>query len=501
MLKTLLQSLGLSSLILVMNYGDLLGGGADVRMHVPYRLGGIVLAQIADILILGFVFFAILLLCKRTRFYSWVRVVLAILAPPYLIDRTQSLMPFVVRDGLVPILAFVWAALLLLLLTRFPRWFRQLLRLGDVVGIFFGVFALCSIFQLLWVALWKPGAQQNVAIWQKSAQPPRQHPLVVWIVFDELSFDQVFLHRAHDLNLPSFDALRAQSTLFTNVQPAGYKTVQILPSLLTGRIVDDFRFKFNNRFIVHNAGERGWHPLDGRGTIFRDARNRGWRTAAVGWYNPYCTIYGDSIDACYWNNFDRIDGLMSQRDNPLRNSYNSLRQVVDDTITPARADRDSCNFDVRQRLGTQLDLQQHAMQLLKTDQADFVFLHMSIPHSPNIWSRMDGAYTQHCDSSYLDNLALVDRTLGEILRTLTSSPRWPQTTLLVQGDHGWRIDLWNWLPAWTDEDDNASRGVFDPRPLVLIHHAGQTAPQTVSAEWPLLNIHQVLEDQLSSHAH
>ena len=34
-LKKLSQSIGLSSLILVMNYGDLLGGGSDVRMHVP----------------------------------------------------------------------------------------------------------------------------------------------------------------------------------------------------------------------------------------------------------------------------------------------------------------------------------------------------------------------------------------------------------------------------------------------------------------------------------
>ena len=38
MLKKLCQSLGLASLILVMNYGDLLGGGADVRMHMPFAL-------------------------------------------------------------------------------------------------------------------------------------------------------------------------------------------------------------------------------------------------------------------------------------------------------------------------------------------------------------------------------------------------------------------------------------------------------------------------------
>jgi arylsulfatase A-like enzyme len=139
-------------------------------------------------------------------------------------------------------------------------------------------------------------------------------------------------------------------------------------------------------------------------------------------------------------------------------------------------------------------LQSHAITQLKTDQADFVFLHMAIPHSPNIWSRIEGNYTEWCDSSYLDNLALVDRVLGQMMQTLQASPRWKDTTVIVQGDHGWRIHLWDWLPAWTDEDDAASRDVFDPRPALIIHQAGQTQPQTVPQAWPLLNLHGVVEN-------
>jgi hypothetical protein len=493
MLKKLCQCIGLAALILVMNYGDLLGGGADVRMHVPFPLGGIVMAQIADILLLGLVIFVILALLQRTRFYNWVRLILAIAAPPYLIERTQALYPFVMRDGLVPVLAGIWAALLLLLLLKFPRWYRRLLRFGDAVGIFFAAFALFSIVDMLWVAEWKPGPHQHLAAWATTPQPPRQHPLVVWIVFDELSYDQVFEHRAHDLELPNFDALRNQSTIFTNVQPVGYKTVKIIPSLFSGQTVDDFRYKFDNRFLVHNAGQRGFHALNGSGTIFHDAQQNGWRTAVVGWYNPYCSIYGDAIDNCYWMNLDRLDGMMAQRDNFWRNTYSPLQQVVREIKAPARADRDSCNNDVRQRLKTHIDLQQHAFQLLRTDQADFVFLHMAVPHSPNIWSRIDDQYTNMCDSSYLDNLALTDNVLGGILQTLEVSPRWKDTTLIVQGDHGWRIDLWNWLPAWTDEDDAASRDTFDPRPALLIHQAGQSQPQTNATAWPLLSVHDVLE--------
>lgn len=496
LLKRLAQSIGLASLILVMNYGDLLGGGADVRMHVPYGLVGICEAQIADILFLGIVIFILLVVLSRTKIYPWVRLVVAMLVPPYLIWRTQALYPAIMFDGLVPILFAVWASLLVLLLLRFRRLYNNLMKLGDAIGIFFAMFALCSLIQLLWVMHWKPGPRVIRPAWAAAPQPPRNHPRLVWVIFDELSYDQLFEHRAHDLSLPHFDALRRESTLFTNVQPAGYKTVKIIPSLFTGHTVDDFRYRFDNSFVVHYAGMKGWHPLNGSNSLFHDAQASGWRTAVVGWYNPYCTIYGDAIDDCYWNNLDRIDGLMSQRDSFQRNTWSPLEQAVREIRAPARADRRGCNYDVKQRLKTHLDLEQHWMQLFKADQDDFVYLHLSIPHSPNIWSRLNDNYTELCDSSYLDSLALADRELGILLAELQASPRWKDTTLIVEGDHGWRIDLWNWLPSWTDEDDAAARDNFDPRPALIIHQAGQTQPQTVSNAWPLLNVHNVIEETL-----
>jgi hypothetical protein len=493
MLKKFCQCLGLASLILVMNYGDLLGGGADVRMHVPYRLTGVCLAQIADILILGVALFALLIVAKRTRFYSWVRLLFVFLVPPYLIGRTQSLLPFEVKDGLVSTLAIGWAAILFLLLLRFPKWYRRLLRVADAGGVFLAIFGLCSIAQLLYLVRWHPGRQQTVASWMIGAQPPRQHARLVWIVFDELSYDQLFEHRAHDLSLPNVDALRSQSTLFSETQPIGMKTVKIIPSLFSGAVIDDYRYRFDNHLVVHYEGQHGWHPLDGAGTVFRDAQLAGWRTALVGWYNPYCTIYGSALDSCYWTNLDRTDGNMAQRSSFWHNVWSPLSNLGTELRSPALAARESCTIDVRQRYQTHMDIEKHSFQVVASDQADFIFLHFDIPHSPNIWSRLDDAYTQSCDSSYLDNLALVDRELGQALKTLQASPRWKDTTLIVQGDHSWRTMIWDGLPAWTNEDDQASRGVFDPRPALLIHHAGQTQPQTEKRVTPLLYVHSVIE--------
>jgi hypothetical protein len=86
------------------------------------------------------------------------------------------------------------------------------------------------------------------------------------------------------------------------------------------------------------------------------------------------------------------------------------------------------------------------------------------------------------------------------MAALKSSPRWKDTTLIVQGDHSWRIMLWNWLPSWTAEDQEASRGEFDPRPALLIHNAGQTQPATDGRALSLLFVHEALEDVLDGKA-
>ncbi|HTV10101.1 MAG TPA: sulfatase-like hydrolase/transferase [Candidatus Aquilonibacter sp.] len=496
MAKRLCQCIGLASLIFVVNYGDLLGGGADVRMHVPYPLTGICLANIADILLLGGGLFAVIAFAARTRFRSWVRLLVIVLAPPYLLERTRTVAPFELQDGVILICGVVWAALLLLLLLRFPRMYRKVIHVGDAVGVFLAVFGLCSIAQLIWVMKWRPGPQQINAAWNKAAEPPREHPRVVWVLFDELSYDQVFAHRAHDLALPNFDALKAESTVYTDMQPVGLKTVKVVPSLFSGAVIDDFRFGFNNVFKVHYEGAHGWQRLEGQGTIFSDAQRAGWRTAVVGWYNPYCTIYQSALDSCYWTNLDRTDGDMAQRYSVWRNTVRPFQNLGIQLVSPELADRRSCDFDVRQRLHTYGDLQHRALDLLKDDQADFIFLHMPIPHSPNIWSRVNDTYARGCGSSYLDNLALADRTLGEIMAVLQQSPRWKDTTLIVQGDHSWRVMLWDWLPAWTDEDEQASNDEFDPRPAVLIHNAGQTQGGTDGRALSLLFVHGALENVL-----
>ncbi len=64
----------------------------------------------------------------------------------------------------------------------------------------------------------------------------------------------------------------------------------------------------------------------------------------------------------------------------------------------------------------------------------------------------------------MDNLALADRTLGNLMAILQQSPRWKDKTVI---DYAGRPFLAHHsvglVAAWTDEDDQASRNEFDPR--------------------------------------
>ncbi len=424
------------------------------------------------------------------------KLLLALLVPPYLIWLVHSQIPLPLPDGVLLLIALAWASVVLLLLVRFKEGYRRLMRLGDFAGVFFAVFCLCSMAQLLWILHWKPGPHEQTAAWETTAQPPRAHPRLVWIVFDELSFEQVYGQRADDLALPNFDALRSESTVYTDAQPIGDRTVKIIPSLLSGREVTAYDFTFDNRFLVHYQGAQGFTRMSGTETVFGDAQRSGWRTAVVGWYNPYCTLYAGAIDDCYWMDRDRMDGPMAQDASFWSNVWSPLKRTAEQMARPHQAAQDICTYGVQQRTKTFLDLEQHAVDVLKTDQADFVFLHLPVPHSPNIWNRMRGRFTQRCGSSYLDSLALADRELGTILATLQSSPRWKDTTVIVEGDHSWRTYLWKGQPAWTAEDAQASRSGFDPRPAVIVHHAGQTQGDVNATPWSLLNVHAVVEQVL-----
>ena len=79
-------------------------------------------------------------------------------------------------------------------------------------------------------------------------------------------------------------------------------------------------------------------------------------------------------------------------------------------------------------------------EMISRFDVDLIYLHIMLPHKPIIFNRQTGRMTpfNYSPWGYYDNLALTDKCLGEIRRTLENAGLWESTTVLVTSDHPWR---------------------------------------------------------------
>ena len=120
-------------------------------------------------------------------------------------------------------------------------------------------------------------------------------------------------------------------------------------------------------------------------------------------------------------------------------------------------------LEVRQRhLKRYLAMQEEARKAVGDAKLGLVVLHLTVPHEPAIYRRDTGELTLfnfHPDW-YFDNLALADRTLGDLRREMERAGLWEKTTVIVTSDHPLR-----WY-AMLEE-------TVDPRIPFLVKMAGQ----------------------------
>jgi hypothetical protein len=125
---------------------------------------------------------------------------------------------------------------------------------------------------------------------------------------------------------------------------------------------------------------------------------------------------------------------------------------------------------------------------------DFVLLHLPIPHPNGIYDRHRGVLTTG-HSTYLDNLALVDKYLAHVREILIQQHRWDSATILIMGDHSWRTRLlWVTDPRWSPEEQGASHGgQFDDRPFYALKLPQQTTPAKYAAPFHATNTRPLLD--------
>lgn len=352
-------------------------------------------------------------------------------------------------------------------------------------------------------AVWMVPLLVRVALAHQSDSPnpvlsgPTQgasHQRIVWILFDELSYDQTFDHPAQDLELPNFNRFRASSISLSRLSPAGYHTENIIPSLLLGRRVIEVQSTIDGELSYKEENLNRWAAFDSNDTLFAVAQQNGWSTGVDGWYNPYCHLLAPVLNVCFWEPLDdpivpdEVVGISEKSSawsiavRPLLPS--SFRASLDNPATESERDH------IQEYIGVMA----HTQALIEDQRIHFVFLHLPIPHPPSIFDRQH--HLLRPGGSYLDNLVLADDTLGVLLHEIDMTQSASQTTVIVSSDHSWRAPIWRHKEGWSEEDDRASGGQFDDRPVLMVHFPGQASGEDVRGPLPELLEHDIITAML-----
>lgn len=495
---------GLANLYLLALTGPLISTGHDLVYHLAGSASVIFVPVVIYLLVLWLLLTLLLALAERggrLRVVIWSAVLLAL--PWILIDTFMGFFGSTVPLWASTLTVTVSVALFLGIILSKPlrAMFEAVRPLAEMLLRFFALLGVLILCQLLWFG-WQarhlnPAPQLHQA--QSVAAPPRAK--IVWIVLDELSYQQVYEQRFPGLQLPAFDRLASESVVFTHVVPAGEYTRQVLPSLMTGMAVDRISVSGAGMLVaLHDASAHRWTRFDAHDTVFEDALHQGYSTGVAGWYNPYCRILSSVLDHCYWTYREDIPAQFSPEGTVASNLALPFRMMwrrVCHLFGSGPGMLDDEQRDIRMHSEDYRDLLGAGDELLDDPSSNFILLHMPVPHPYSFYDRRTGQIVQH-HTSYIDNLALADRYLGHVRVLLEQRGEWDAATVVVMGDHSWRTKLiWDNSDGWSAEDQAASHGgQFDDRPAYIVKLPGQHSGARVDAKFASVHTRAMFDAML-----
>jgi hypothetical protein len=504
---------GLANLYLLDLTGPLIATDHDLVYHLIGSASSVIIPIIVYVITLSLLLTALLYLAERPgplRVIIWSAFLLAL--PSILLHTVANFSGTEVPDWLTYLVASVCLTALIAIAVRWKTFFPRFDKIQRTAAAILGIFAFTGVLifaQLVWSGLQARNLNPAPTLHKPQLASTQPGQRIVWLLLDELSYQQLYERRFSGLKLPAFDQLAAQSTVFTHVVPGGEYTRYIVPTLFTGLPSNAVNISARGFLLSLKDPSTGkWMPFQQHETVFQDAIDAGYVTGIAGWYNPYCRIMPEVLDHCFWTYRESTPANLSPNRSLAVGLFRPFRRLWLDT-------KHLCGRGPGAPSDESRDIRQHSTDYRKllaagdaylTDPSiNFLFLHMPIPHPYGFYDRSKKVFSSK-HTSYIDNLALADRYLAHMRQLLERNNDWDTATIIVMGDHSWRTSfIWKDSMTWTDEDEAASHGgEFDPRPAYIVKLPNQKTPayfdQPFSAVSTRALLDALLQDRLQTSA-
>ena len=493
---------GLANLYLLGLTGPLISPGHDVIYHLIGSASIIIIPVVVYVVMLSVLIAALLFLAEKPgplRVIIWSTFLLAI--PSILLHAIADFSGGEVPDWITFTIAPVCFAALIVVSIFWKRFLPRFVAIQPAAATILGLFAFTGVLifvQLIWNAWEAHNLNPAPTLHQAQHASARHHPRIIWLVFDELSHQQLYERRFTGLELPAFDRLAAQSTVFTHAVPTGEYTRTILPSLFTGIPADGIDVSARGMLLgLRNSSAGKWTAFQQHQTVFQDAIDAGYTTGVAGWYNPYCRIMPEVLDHCFWTYRESTPANLSPNRSLAVNLIRPFRYVwldIKHLFGHGRGAPSDESRDIRQHTTDYQRLYAAGDAYLADPTVDFLFLHMPIPHPFGFYDRAKKTFASK-HTSYIDSLALTDLYLAHVRQVLEERNEWDPATVVVMGDHSWRTSLiWVDSMTWTDEDQAASNGgEFDDRPAYIVKLPNQQIPARIDQTFSAIRTRAMLD--------
>jgi hypothetical protein len=219
--------------------------------------------------------------------------------------------------------------------------------------------------------------------------------------------------------------------------------------------------------------------------VFKQARDLGVNAEVAGWLHPYCRILGDEVTGCLAIPSSHSTAALAEELHAAQKGvwmtvadlyWRQLLNLADmfHSLGDPAADRAR---DVQVQRDQQLQyfqMRDWAYRAAADPQVGMMFVHFPTPHPFPIYNRRERSFHLLGTEDYFDNLALVDRTLGELRRALEQAGLWDQTSILITADHGFRPGGWGGHLGWTDELDRLTEHQAPVKVPFILKLPGET---------------------------